>query len=74
MVLSQRILIRILREAKEHSNLGMTGQVKEDILSRFGELGVFVEDKGKLQCSILSLIEKRRVFDGGCGPLVIYRP
>jgi hypothetical protein len=26
---------------------GMTGQVKEDILSRFGELGVFVE-KGKL--------------------------
>jgi hypothetical protein len=23
---------------------GMTGQVKEDILSRFGELGVFVED------------------------------
>lgn len=26
---------------------GMTGQVKEDILSRFGELGVFVED-GKL--------------------------
>ncbi|EAR00935.1 hypothetical protein [Maribacter sp. HTCC2170] len=27
---------------------GMTGQVKEDILSRFGELGVFVK-KGKLQ-------------------------
>ncbi|MEL7118483.1 MAG: hypothetical protein AAFO07_03555 [Bacteroidota bacterium] len=27
---------------------GMTGQVKEDILSRFGELGVFVKD-GKLQ-------------------------
>ncbi|MDT0558454.1 hypothetical protein RM697_07340 [Ichthyenterobacterium sp. W332] len=27
---------------------GMTGQVKEDILCRFGELGVFVED-GKLQ-------------------------
>ena len=27
---------------------GMTGQVKEDILSRFGELGVFVEE-GKLQ-------------------------
>ena len=27
---------------------GMTGQVKEDILSRFGELGVVVED-GKLQ-------------------------
>ncbi len=27
---------------------GMTGQVKEDILSRIGELGVFVE-KGKLQ-------------------------
>ena len=26
---------------------GMTGQVKEDILSRFGELGIFVE-KGKL--------------------------
>ncbi|GGD17377.1 hypothetical protein [Hyunsoonleella pacifica] len=26
---------------------GMTGQVKEDILSRFGELGVFVED-GKI--------------------------
>ena len=26
---------------------GMTGQVKEDILSRFGELGVFVKD-GKL--------------------------
>jgi len=23
---------------------GMTGQVKEDVLSRFGELGVFVED------------------------------
>lgn len=29
---------------------GMTGQVKEDILSRFGELGVFVND-GKLQFS-----------------------
>ena len=27
---------------------GMTGQVKEDILSRFGELGVFVHD-GKIQ-------------------------
>ena len=27
---------------------GMTGQVKEDILSRFGELGVFVK-KGRLQ-------------------------
>ena len=27
---------------------GMTGQVKEDILSRFGELGVFIED-GKLR-------------------------
>jgi len=27
---------------------GMTGQVKEDVLSRFGELGVFVK-KGKLQ-------------------------
>ena len=27
---------------------GMTGQVKEDILSRFGELGVFVKD-GKIQ-------------------------
>lgn len=29
---------------------GMTGQVKEDILSRFGELGVFVRE-GKLQFS-----------------------
>ncbi len=29
---------------------GMTGQVKEDILSRFGELGVFVQE-GKLQFS-----------------------
>ena len=29
---------------------GMTGQVKEDILSRFGELGVFVNE-GKLQFS-----------------------
>jgi len=29
---------------------GMTGQVKEDILSRFGELGVFVKE-GKLQFS-----------------------
>lgn len=29
---------------------GMTGQVKEDILSRFGELGVFVSE-GKLQFS-----------------------
>jgi hypothetical protein len=27
---------------------GMTGQVKEDILSRFGELGIFIED-GKLK-------------------------
>ncbi len=26
---------------------GMTGQVKEDLLSRFGELGVFVEE-GKI--------------------------
>lgn len=28
---------------------GMTGQVKEDILSRFGELGVFVAD-GQIEC------------------------
>jgi len=28
---------------------GMTGQVKEDILSRFGELGIFVED-GRIEC------------------------
>jgi hypothetical protein len=28
---------------------GMTGQVKEDILSRFGELGIFVED-GQIEC------------------------
>jgi hypothetical protein len=28
---------------------GMTGQVKEDILSRFGELGIFVEN-GQIEC------------------------
>lgn len=35
-------------EGKGAQQPGMTGQVKEDILSRFGELGVFVKD-GKLQ-------------------------
>ena len=34
-------------ESKGAQQPGMTGQVKEDILSRFGELGVFVVD-GKL--------------------------
>ena len=34
-------------EGKGAQQPGMTGQVKEDILSRFGELGVFVKD-GKL--------------------------
>ena len=33
---------------------GMTGQVKEDVLSRFGELGVFVRD-GKLGFDIAML-------------------
>ncbi len=36
---------------------GMTGQVKEDILSRFGELGVFVND-GKLNFAPSLLQEK----------------
>ena len=31
-------------EGKGAQQPGMTGQVKEDIISRFGELGVFVED------------------------------
>jgi hypothetical protein len=35
-------------EGKGAQQPGMTGQVKEDILSRFGELGVFVKE-GKLQ-------------------------
>ena len=35
-------------EGKGAQQPGMTGQVKEDILSRFGELGVFVK-KGRLQ-------------------------
>jgi hypothetical protein len=40
---------------------GMTGQVKEDILSRFGELGVFVSD-GKLFFNP-SLLRKEEFFD-----------
>ena len=39
---------------------GMTGQVKEDILSRFGELGVFVK-KGKLQFNP-RLLRKQEFF------------
>lgn len=35
-------------EGKGAQQPGMTGQVKEDILSRFGELGVFVKD-GKIK-------------------------
>jgi len=35
-------------EGKGAQQPGMTGQVKEDILSRFGELGVFVKE-GKIQ-------------------------
>lgn len=46
---------------------GMTGQVKEDILSRFGELGVFV-NQGKLRFEPHLLrktefLKKDRVFD-----------
>ena len=46
---------------------GMTGQVKEDILSRFGELGVFVKD-GKLcfnPCLLRKdeFLEESKVFD-----------
>ncbi len=45
---------------------GMTGQVKEDVLSRFGELGVFVKD-GKLQFNPILLrknefLEKSQTF------------
>ena len=39
---------------------GMTGQVKEDILARYGELGVFVED-GKL-CFNPCLLRKEEFF------------
>jgi hypothetical protein len=46
---------------------GMTGQVKEDLLSRFGELGVFVE-KGKIffKPSLLKnseFLDKPKVFE-----------
>ncbi len=41
---------------------GMTGQVKEDILSRFGELGVFVSE-GKLYVQS-SFTSKGGVFKG----------
>ena len=45
---------------------GMTGQVKEDILSRFGELGVFVKD-GKLTFNpcmlrIDEFLNERKIF------------
>ncbi len=40
---------------------GMTGQVKEDILSRFGELGIFVKD-GKL-CFEPCLLRKNEFLD-----------
>ena len=40
---------------------GMTGQVKEDILVRFGELGVFVKE-GKLSFNPL-LLQKKEFFD-----------
>ncbi|MBC3757415.1 hypothetical protein H7U19_03290 [Hyunsoonleella sp. SJ7] len=40
---------------------GMTGQVKEDILSRFGELGVFVED-GQIAFKP-SLLQKKEFLD-----------
>ncbi|MCA1764233.1 MAG: hypothetical protein LC664_14755, partial [Flavobacteriales bacterium] len=40
---------------------GMTGQVKEDVLVRFGELGVFVND-GKLHFQPFLL--KRETFSG----------
>ena len=43
-------------EGKGAQQPGMTGQVKEDILSRFGELGVFIR-KGKL-CFDPSLLRK----------------
>ncbi len=33
---------------KERSNLGMTGQVKEDIISRFGETGQICERRSDL--------------------------
>lgn len=42
---------------------GMTGQVKEDILSRFGELGVFVRD-GKIHFNP-SLLRKSEFLDEG---------
>jgi hypothetical protein len=40
---------------------GMTGQVKEDLLSRFGELGVFVQ-KGKI-CFKPSLLKNSEFLD-----------
>ena len=47
MVLFQQTRILIHLSGKGAQQPGMTGQVKEDILSRFGELGVYVNN-GKL--------------------------
>lgn len=57
---------------------GMTGQVKEEILARWGELGISVKD-GKAQfCPVL--LKKEEFFDGSgtlsftwCGTAVEYR-
>jgi hypothetical protein len=43
---------------------GMTGQVKEDILSRFGELGVLVRD-GKIYFNT-SLFDKNELLEKSC--------
>ena len=40
---------------------GMTGQVKEDVISRFGELGVEVNN-GIIKLQLLTMLRDRRVF------------
>ena len=55
---------------------GMTGQVKEEILTRFGELGVFIED-GKVSFSPVILKDDEIKADGTlsftlCGTPITY--
>ena len=60
MELFRLILIHIHRQAAGRNNQVLTGQVKEDIISRFGELGVeVVPGKDFLPFGITS---KRRVY------------
>ena len=56
---------------------GMTGQVKEDILTRFGELGVRVKD-GKVNFHPTLLRDDEYLLDGTlmfsyCGAQIVYR-